>query len=409
MVSPERGALLSVALVLLDVTGGQQQTKSNCSILRIPPASVPRVRNSPEVVRCSESISNDNGIALTYEPIHSDGAGAQLHRIFGTYALSHSLGFGYIHSPIGPIHYGPILQLYNGLRGLENNLTTMHEDLLYSWRNLSDLRSFKTLGCSRFNNSGDGCAHILVPYPEYGDLRKFAADSCNSKLVVHIVFPQAVLDYFPHYNVDPTLSFQSTLPWLSEGGAWNVSASRLRVAVHVRRGDLYLHQASRMLPNSYYISICQLIKKVLDDLAIPHVYEVYTEQVTKELNLTGSILKGQLGITDPGKVDPSQNHLGDFDILEPREMYVNLDAVSTMKGLSTAHILVMSRSSFSQVAGMLHDYGSGIVIYYPYWHSASTDWFKVNTKLQDHQRMAQYDELKDKIITRFKVVCQEKS
>jgi hypothetical protein len=44
--------------------------------------------------------------------------------------------------------------------------------------------------------------------------------------------------------------------------------------------------------------------------------------------------------------------------------------------LATADVLVMSRSSFSYLGGILNR--NGIVLYHPFWHRAPSSWMTVD-------------------------------
>src|SRR5437879_5830713 len=56
-----------------------------------------------------------NKVVLTYDNMKlTDGAGAQLQRIYGTYSISRLLNTGYLHTPLGRIDY-------QGLAALERN------------------------------------------------------------------------------------------------------------------------------------------------------------------------------------------------------------------------------------------------------------------------------------------------
>ena len=66
------------------------------------------------------------------------------------------------------------------------------------------------------------------------------------------------------------------------------------------------------------------------------------------------------------------NRLEDFDAIPNVKIIANGDAIEALKGMATADIFMMSRSSFSYVAAILNR--RGIVIYYPFWHSPLPSW-----------------------------------
>ena len=82
----------------------------------------------------------------------------------------------------------------------------------------------------------------------------------------------------------------------------------LRVAVHVRRGELFVVESHRMLPNAYYVTAAQNVQKALNALRIPHFFEIYTEKQTKPTLVYGKM------------VQPQNVHLEDWDVLNPRKV-----------------------------------------------------------------------------------------
>jgi hypothetical protein len=60
------------------------------------------------------------------------------------------------------------------------------------------------------------------------------------------------------------------LPWVK-----TVYDIPVIIAVHVRRGELYVVDSQRMLPNSYYIEIMQALKSLLVDVSLAHVLVVF--------------------------------------------------------------------------------------------------------------------------------------
>ena len=56
----------------------------------------------------------------------------------------------------------------------------------------------------------------------------------------------------------------------------------MRVAIHVRRGELLVLELERMLPNVYYIEVAQNVARVLDALKMDYQMELHTEVPNKE-------------------------------------------------------------------------------------------------------------------------------
>lgn len=321
------------------------------------------------------------GLWLTYaSKEHADGAGSQLQRIIGLLSISKALNLGYIHTPIG--HVG-----YQGLAALEKgsgNSTTVAR-----WNAAFDFSSATTPGAtcrsdveSLVDGLGvDGCRHIYIDYPKYDDLEALARSSCGPHkppVLVHATHASDVIDKRPAFGRHPHLCFASLLPWLRLGEG----AERLRIAVHVRRGELFVVDSDRMLPNSYYVTVCAQLSSVLSVIGIPHIFEIYTEQARGKLTVSGSDHGIAGRIAAPVVIDPAASHLEDFEVVEPKVMVVNLDAIETLQRMATADVLVMSRSSFSYVAASLMDVTRSIVVYYPFWHRPLSGWTVIDEGMQ---------------------------
>jgi hypothetical protein len=313
------------------------------------------------------------GVVLAYDNVGSaDGAGAQLQRALGLYQLSFGLGVGFAHVPLRRVGY-------QGLQALEANADLPGiED---RWNAAFSLSDHSTLGCSgRLDDNSDGCVHVQALQPTLEDLAAFGPQCRGGKrLVVHAVHARRVLDLHPELASHPDASLGNVLPWLRGARTLQPTLPALRIAVHVRRGELYVVDSDRMLPNSYYVTICQVVGRVLRRMNVPHVFEIFTEQVAKPV----TIAAGHHGIGGRIKgtviLDPTDNKLSDFDVLVPKPvMRVNTDSIEAIQDMASAPIFIMSRSSFSFVAASLHDPGHGLVVYHPFWHTARPDWFVVD-------------------------------
>jgi hypothetical protein len=320
----------------------------------------------------NSSLAVNPPMVLEYD-VHAmtDGAGAQMQRVLAMYQLSYSLGLGFLHQPLKEIGY-------QGLQALESNKSdlTLHR----RWVEAFPLPSHHTHDCSSDPRVvPDNCTHVGDGCIVISSLRRHAERACASgrPLVVHALFGHCILDKQPELARAPRSALRPMLPWLRNT---HRKPGTVRVAVHVRRGELFVVDSFRMLPNSYYVAVCQLLARVFDDLGVPsYVFEIYTEQVRGDVTIT----PGHHGIHNRTRKDivlrPSDSHLEDFDVVAPRRMMVNLDPLETLQRLATADILVMSRSSFSFVAASLHDPGYGLVVYHHFWHAAAAEWFVVAT------------------------------
>jgi hypothetical protein len=287
-------------------------------------------------------------LAVTYANDElQDGAGAQLQRIYGVYALSRALGVPYVHSPIE--HLG-----YHGLLALENNAPS--EGLLSECNRVFDIPSDvevpETRVVREMRDADAGAIEAI----------KGAGRNGGRFQLIRICFPYPVTDRDPEtYRCVKAIS---PFPYRR--------SPVFRLAVHVRRGDLYAVARDRMLPNSYYVACVLRFQEVLGKLGIPAVCELYTEVPTKQFEVTPHHHGISERISETMTYHPDMNHLEDFDSVPDLEWHVNTDPIDTLRRMATADALVLSPSSFSYVAALLSQ--SCIVIYHPFWHSAMKEW-----------------------------------
>lgn len=287
-------------------------------------------------------------LALTYaNDQQMDGAGAQLQRIYGIYAVSRFLKLPYVHSPIKNIGY-------QGLSALETNSSSPGLELRYN-----DIFSI----ASDIELPRDP----LIHYIRDGDQESIERLHLTAKTTGHftllrILFPYPVADQNPeiYRHVQAISPFPRT------------RSEVFRLALHVRRGEELVVDSERMLPNAYYVSCALQIAGNLQKLGIPFVCELYTEVASKPFVVTPQHhgIEGRI----PGNVtlDPRVNRLEDFEVIPNLARFVNGDPIHTLRRMATADALVLSRSSYSYVAAILN--AGGIVVYHPFWHRPLKEW-----------------------------------
>ena len=287
-------------------------------------------------------------VALTYaNDKHTDGAGAQLQRIYGIYALSRFLKLPYVHSPITKIDY-------QGLAALECNSSSTELE-------------------SRYNRIFEIASDILLPEQAVvHDMTDADLDVIKRHLVVakitkrfaliRILYPYPITDRYPeiYRHVAAVSPFQRT------------RSEVFRLALHVRRGEQVVLDSDRMLPNAYYVSCALQCAESLKTLDIPFVCELYTEVFSKAFIVTPQ--HHGIGGRIPGNkaVDPRVNCVEEFEIIPNLAKFINGDPIETLRRMATADALVLSRSSYSYVAALLAT--NCIVVYHPFWHSPLKEW-----------------------------------
>jgi hypothetical protein len=287
-------------------------------------------------------------ITLTYwDTRHADGAGAQLHRVYGIYALSRLLGAKYRHTPLADIGY-------QGLAALESNRGSAEIVERYN-------KLFRIPSDPGTRDPSDQAEVLEVEWFRLGETA--AALERNRRLrQIRILYPFKCVDRVRGaWNVIGEVS-----PFQTDAG------DPVRIALHVRRGELHVVDSDRMLPNAYYIAAARRAAEVLEGLGIDYRFELYTETLGNPITVSPDS-HGILGrIDDDVVVDPRDDRLEDFERLAPLDRYVNTDPIDALSRMATANILITSRSSFSYVAAALNP--RGVVLYHPFWHPPKRDW-----------------------------------
>jgi len=138
-----------------------------------------------------------------------------------------------------------------------------------------------------------------------------------------------------------------------------------------------------MLPNGYYLQVCRIIGGVLRELGIPHNFEIYTEQPTKPTTVYPNTHGIANRTVQPVLISPEDTKLWELENIAPQTLFLNTDPLDTFKAMATAHILIMSRSSFSYTAALLADPAHTLAIYPPdLWLSPAPGWIYVVKHIQ---------------------------
>ena len=288
------------------------------------------------------------GVALTYaNDRQMDGAGAQLQRIYGIYAISRFCNLPYVHSPLLRIGY-------QGLAALESNSSSSELEARYN--RVFDIPSDIELPAKRTIHE------TIHSDPDIFKRLDIYAKRSGEFTLVRILFPYSMTDRNPaiYHYVKAVSPFQRD------------RSEVFRLALHVRRGEEIVVDSERMLPNSYYVSCALNFIKGLKALDIPFVCELYTEVASKPFVVTPQHHGIEGRIRGNVTIDPQVNRLEDFDIIPNLVRFINGDPIDTLQRMATADAVVLSRSSYSYVAAILN--ANGIVVYLPFWHSPLQEW-----------------------------------
>jgi hypothetical protein len=294
-------------------------------------------------------------LVLTYNNRNAtDGVGAQLHRIYGTYAISRFLGASYLHSPLARVDYQGLSSLEKrahdpGFHEEFNRLLSMESDPLPHRLHEIDVE------------------HITVDDVDRLVARFDAGETDGISWLARLNTPHGIADRFPEcYSVCREISPFATEP-----------TGVVRVAIHVRRGELFALDSHRMLPNEFYVQVGRTLAGQLHERGLDYRIELHTEVASKSFVLRPDDSGISHRIDAPMLMKPEMNELEEFDALPDLVHCINEPAIECLRQLATADILVMSRSSFSYVAAILNT--RGLVLGHPFWHALLPSWFEVDS------------------------------
>jgi hypothetical protein len=135
-------------------------------------------------------------------------------------------------------------------------------------------------------------------------------------------------------------------------------------------------KSERMLPNRYFIQVAQNVADTLRALKIDFQIELYTEVPDKAFVVQPEDHGILNRISAPFELHPDMSRIDEFSVLPNLVHRINGTVIDCIRGLATADVLVMSRSSFSYLGGILNT--EGIVLYHPFWHRAPSSWLTVD-------------------------------
>jgi hypothetical protein len=299
------------------------------------------------------SDKRSGSIAVTYANDKlTDGVGAQLQRIYGVYAISRFLGLTYFHSPL--IHVG-----YQGLRALENGSLSPDPNFDDPFNALFTIPSDVELP-ERYDV-------VEIDNATIDGLRRHA-ESASRPTLARLTLPHSITDQCPDsYEVCKAIS---PFSHLRNDGV-------LKIAVHVRRGEIFANNPTRLLPNSYYLNVAKNIVGILERQGFDYQIELHTEVSTREIVVHPGHPLLHNEISKPVIINASLNQIEDFDVLPHLVKRINEPTIDCLCRIATADIIVISRSSFSYVAAILSN-PKAIVIFHPFWHAAMSSWIRAD-------------------------------
>lgn len=296
-------------------------------------------------------------IYLTYSNTsHTDGLAAQLYRIYGIYCLSRHLGFEYMHTPLEKIDH-------QGLSVLQSQKPDA--SLAQRANNLFYIPGKTPPASAKYVDVSD-------PVLGFEEELQTYADQLSTDIVARITHPHHVLDKTTEaWDYCADVSPYNTPPK-------NRDNKNIRIAVHIRRGDLHILEKKRLLPNDYYIKIIEQLSELFSKTKTPHVFEIHSEKANSDFSVQPSDY-GIYGLEKETHFPIDADAFDDFDKIDNLKLILNEETLSSFENIASADIIITSKSCFSYLGAVLNR--NALTIYHPFWHAPLPDWIVTRGEL----------------------------
>lgn len=301
---------------------------------------------------------------LTYDShFMMDGVGAQLQRIISIFGIAKLAKVGYLHTPISNIDKQIFLR----------NSSEVGESEIRIWNQLfaRNLEEFhQEVGDRIFKLGNISLLQIYVI--------RFFTLFVKHRVVLRIGNPRTITDKFPDSLLWAPELFDPS--FLCNPG----KEKTLDIVVHIRQGVLALTQyKERLLPLAHYENILEFLVKTLTAKGIDFKITVLAEDHSPSISLASPEIRRsiELDSNNPSlkfNTDGTVNleHEIPDPVLTPilhRSLWLNgRTAYADFFSMVHADILIISKSSFSFVAGLLNK--DSVKVFSPFWHEAPKGW-----------------------------------
>jgi hypothetical protein len=267
----------------------------------------------------------------------SDGAGAQAHTIMSAMNFARAFGHTYVHTPFQAIDHA------------ERPMP----EWVAAWEQLFKLGEGEVRadagarGVLNYSSFHPRLYHLVSEFMSALSVRRMRISGRHADLENHFQ------PFLYHSDCQPD-TYNAIIPALRQKYYLDAAPAKkedvLRVAVHMRRGDVSRVHPQRYTPITAVAATLRAVKSVLESRGLDYTIELYSQGPWNDF-----VELLALGV-------------------QPR---LNEDAVWTMQQLVEADILLMSKSSFTYVAALLSD---GVKLYEPFWHSPMSHWVVCDRK-----------------------------
>lgn len=301
-------------------------------------------------------------VALTYQnEFKQDGVGAQIQRILAIRSLADNLNFSYLHTPIASVAVHP-LDPYQSEVEMKIFLARLNREFwIRSTPGLEEVEKIEV---------------EMIALTFFGLARAILLSKLKRKTVlISCTEPYRVSEFDPHMLSE----ISSQLPYFSR-----VKKNGFNISLHIRWGVGGMtvqtgEKTSRQIELGYYIRLLESIISTLNDL--PVSVTIFTDAPVEDLEFVLpqtqiDLWKNSKNIKEGTMSVAGLNLEEQLSGLRVKPRIVRGgDPLSAIQEMANSDILIMSRSSFSYVAGILNQ---GRNVYFPssFWHKP-LPWWKV--------------------------------
>jgi hypothetical protein len=301
-------------------------------------------------------------IALAYNSDENDdGTGAQIQRIMGIYAVCKKFGFNYVHMPIKNLLVFPL-----------DSLDSPIEVEKYLHR-VNDYFKLPSDDINQYENVLDGSTITLRKLRKMKFFRQF---SKTKKILIRVSNVNSIVDKNPNiFSLAVSDLIQSTDQPPKE---------KLSIILHIRgtvQDDLIIkgEVETRSLPISYYKNKLREILALVNP-ALDYEVKVFTDIPKENLSFVPRPEDIKAWEKSGHRIEDGRIRVDGLNLeREFREFGSSIefvyggDPLDALIEMSRADYFVMSRSSFSYLAGVLNLNGA---VFHPpkFWHTPLSNW-----------------------------------
>ena len=303
----------------------------------------------------------------------SDGAGAQLQRIAAVYSISQEFGLNYFHQEILHIESNP----GDGFETLESK-----SDFI---RKLNRNFRITQANCSGQHTTAHLKYRKIMKFRFSARVYFFLAGLRKIFSGKHFLFvcdnPYPILENYPSIYRHFTKRF---------GKKVRSNEKCIQIQMHVRsskNGNELM--SSRHVELSWYVDILKFIDSILKPLDLKYRVMIHTDAPLEAVNwepldmsaATEKFWKSANVMDHERKISLNPTDFQrEFNFVENLEVIRDIDPVQAWEIMSEADVLVLGRSSFSIIAGLINNHSLTIVP--TYRHKFPSGWLIQENKVE---------------------------